>query len=284
MDNCKQNVDLHIHSCFSDGTMTSAEIVEAAKARGLALIAISDHNMLEGSRHLKPLCEQAGIGYLSAVELDCLDNGVNVHVLGYGVDLDNADFIAFTKRNRELLDQRSTILIEKMSRQVPGVSSAEYAQFDYDCRLGGWKTLHYFVSKGLAVNLKDGLRYYSQYDCPYSIVDFPTIPEVCRAVRAASGFAVLAHPGELIHTDDMVIFRNELNRLLELGLDGVECYYPSHTNEITRECIEICNEKNLIITAGSDCHGGFGKTSVGEMKDVLGEVRLKGLLARVVKN
>jgi 3',5'-nucleoside bisphosphate phosphatase len=89
---------------------------------------------------------------------------------------------------------------------------------------------------------------------------------------------LLAHPGELIDSSDIGVFSDELRHLINLGLDGVECFYPSHSAIITQACLEICNEKNLLVTAGSDCHGVFGKTRVGEMNIPLNNVVLKGLL------
>ena len=70
----------------------------------------------------------------------------------------------------------------------------------------------------------------------------------------------------------MPFFKKKIERYLAFGLDGIECYYPTHTEEITKLCLEICKEKNLLITAGSDCHGEFGKAQIGEMN-----VRLENL-------
>jgi predicted metal-dependent phosphoesterase TrpH len=271
-------VDLHIHSCFSDGTMTPAEILEHAAAQSLSFIAIADHNVLEGSRQLLSLCKAAGRGCVSAVEIDCLENNRSIHVLGYCMNIEDESFIRFLKNNRELLDMISVYLIEKMSVVYPMISMSDYDRFSYDPCLGGWKALHYLVSKGLAESLRDALRYYSIFDCPYSIVDFPSVAEVCQAIHAASGFAALAHPGEVLDSADIVLFRAELRKLAAMGLDGIECFYPSHTNEITQACLVICREKGLLITAGSDCHGSFGKTSIGEIKAAMSDLNLVGLI------
>lgn len=266
--------DLHIHSCYSDGTMTPWEIVSEAKARGVGMIAVADHNVLEGSRQAVEIGKAEGIACLPAVELDCLDGGTNFHVLAYGIDLDDPAFIGFVKRNRALLEEVSVRLIEKMGKRVEGVSLQDYHDFAYDIRLGGWKALHYFAAKGLTNSLKEGLRYYAEYQCPQSIVDFPGIAEACREVHTAGGVAVLAHPGELIPFTDAVSFDSELKRLVSMGLDGVECYYPTHSEEITRICVLCCDELGLLKTMGSDCHGGFGRTVVGEMNVPIEKLRL----------
>lgn len=151
--------------------------------------------------------------------------------------------------------------------------------FSYDVRLGGWKALHYFVAKGLTTSLKEGIRYYPQYNISYDKSGYPSIGAISYRIKQAGGYAVLAHPGVLIDSSDIRAFSDELRRLINLGLDGVECFYPSHSAIITQACLEICNEKNLLITAGSDCHGIFGKTRVGEMNISLNNVVLKDLLS-----
>lgn len=270
--------DLHIHSFYSDGTMSPAEIVEYAKEHNAGLISICDHNVLEGSRLLKELCENEGIGYIPSAEIDTLDNGIDYHLLAYGADLYLPDFVQFVKRNRQLLDDISTKLVCKMSGDVAEISLPDYEGFSYDRALGGWKCLHYLVHKGLAETLKDALKYYIQYNCPFSIVDFPSIPEAADMIHKAGGYAVLAHPGVSIPCSNIELFSAELQRLLGLGIDGVECYYPSHSQEITAEALSICYNSGLIITAGSDCHGGFGKTRISEMNITIDRLNLKDLV------
>jgi predicted metal-dependent phosphoesterase TrpH len=270
--------DLHIHSFHSDGTMSPSEILAAARDAGVGLVAIADHNVLDGSRELRALAEGTGIRAIPAVELDCLHHGENVHILGYGVDLDDPEFVRFVRRDRELLDLVSVRLIEKMAQCVPGVSAGDFARFEYDRRLGGWKALHYFMHKGLTGALKEGLPLYGEYGCSYDAVDFPSAAEVCRAVKRAGGRPVLAHPGETIGSPDTARLRAEVLELVGLGVEGLECYYPTHTGEVTAACLEICREHDLLVTAGSDCHGAFGKTAVGEGRIHTHKLRLKNLL------
>lgn len=270
--------DLHIHSFYSDGTMSPEEIVREAKKRGVGLIAVCDHNILEGSRQAKELCEREGIAYIPAVEIDTLEGGIDYHILGYGADICDPDFSAFIRRNRGSLDEISVKLVEKMSADFQGVSLPDYGHFSYDKRLGGWKCLHYLKGKGLAETLKDALKFYEQYECPFSIVDFPSIAEAADEIHRAGGYAVLAHPGVTIPYSGVGDFAGELERLLGMGLDGAECYYPAHMEDITREALRVCRGLGLLITAGSDCHGAFGRTRIGEMKITIDRLELKDLI------
>ena len=126
--------DLHIHSWYSDGTMTVDEIVEQARARQVSLIAVTDHNQLAGSRECLQKTRGTGIRCLSGVELDAQDFGINFHILGYGVDLENGQFQEFVEANRLRLERVNELLIEKMEHAGEPVSLDEYRQFSYDRR------------------------------------------------------------------------------------------------------------------------------------------------------
>ncbi len=266
--------DLHIHSYYSDGTMAPEDILAVALTKGLGLLAIADHDMLDGSLKLQKLCSECDIQYLPAVELDSLYKGINIHILGYGMNLLDKEFYCFVERNRILLEDVSIKLIEKMQADFDCITLSDYSKYSYDRKKGGWKALNYFYEKGLTKNLKEGLKFYSNYRCFYDCVEFPSVGQIAQYIHNAGGKAILAHPGEVIRETDITSFRDEVLRLIDFGLDGIECYYPSHTSDITNVCLDICKNRNLLITAGSDCHGEFGGTEVGEMNVPIGRLNL----------
>lgn len=270
--------DMHTHTYYSDGTMSPEEILKAALERNVGILAITDHDTLDGTKELRELCKEYDINYLPGVELDSLDRSENVHVLGYGIDLDDEEFIAFVQRNRQMLDRVNSMLIEEMEQDYKNISYSDYLTYSYDRRGGGWKALHYLMHKGLTNHLREGFPFYIKYNCTYSRVDFPSVMEVSEYIHRAGGKAVLAHPGVTIKTQDMKTFEEELRRLISYGVDGVECYYATHTPEITELCLKICKEKDLLITCGSDCHGAFGKAMVGETQTPIHKLNLKGIL------
>lgn len=275
----KPFVDLHIHSTFSDGGMSPEEVVEAAEQNNVGVLAITDHNILDGSLQAKQLCHSRGIHHIPAVELDALDNGINYHILAYGFNVENVQFNAFIKHTRFLLDESSMKLLERMRPDYHNFSFKDFADFSYDKHLGGWKMLHYLMNKGLTSSLKDGMKYYSDYGISSTEAGYSTIAATAYRIKMAGGYSVLAHPGEVIDTSDIDCFSYELKRIISLGIDGIECYYPTHSKAVTQVCLELCNEYDLLITAGSDCHGVFGRTCVGEMNICLDKLRLKNLAA-----
>lgn len=267
-------VDFHIHSYYSDGTMSPKEILEEAARKKISRLAITDHNVLEGAKELGILCEQREIEYISGVELDVNEQGVNYHILGYDVDLENELFKMRVKENRAKLEEVNIKLIEKMAHDYKEVSLEEYNAFNYKRELGGWKTLHYLIHKGLAENVEDAFYYYQKYNHNYTCVDFPNVETVCQWIHEAGGKAVLAHPGRVIKTKDMEVFKKTILSMLPMGIEGIECYYPTHSKEIEKICLEICKEHNLIITSGSDCHGDFEETTIGQLKTKCSQVTL----------
>jgi len=275
----KPFVDLHIHSFYSDGSMSPEEIVEAAVANGVGTLAVTDHDTLEGCILAESLCRENGIHFIPAAEINALDRGINYHLLAYGVDVANVQFKDLISHTRFMLDEMSVRLVELLQPDFPQVSLDDFFCYSYDRTLGGWKALHYFMDRGLTQSLKDGFMLYPEYGVSYSQAGFPSVSAVSHRIRKAGGRTVLAHPGEMIDSSDISAFEDELRRIIALGIDGIECYYPLHSQHVTQTCLDLCDEFDLMITAGSDCHGTFGRTRVGEMDIHLDRLRLKDLIA-----
>jgi len=273
----KPYADLHVHSYYSDGSMSPEEIVDEAVKNGVGLLAIADHNALEGSKLAGEICHANGIYHIPAVEIDTLDKDGFQHILAYGFDITNSAFIDFIKHMRFLLDESSVKLIELMQSDYSVLSLGEFLDYFYDRRLGGWKGLHYLLEKGVSSTLKEGMGFYSEYGITFNKGGFSTIAATAYRIRSAGGFSVLAHPCELIDTSDISYFKDEMKRIISHGIDGIECYYPKHTDAVTQACLEVCDEFDLLITAGSDCHGTFIENRVGEMDIPISKLRLKEL-------
>ena len=271
--------DLHVHSMYSDGTMTIEEILEEAECHQVGLLAVSDHDMLDGARVLQKLVKEnekySKIKCIPSVEINALDKERNVHILGFYVDLENKEFDAFIRKNRDMLDDVSIQLMKKMEKDYDNISLEEFRQYTYDPTKGGFEALHYLRDKGFIQELKEGFRFFQIYDCPYSCVDFPDVPTVIKQVHDAGGIAVMAHPGVTIPHKEPEVFREELLRYIDMGVEGIECYYPLHPKWMEELCVEICKEKGLHITAGSDCHGGFGNARIGETQTPLEVVTIE---------
>ena len=255
-------VDLHIHTYYSDGTMSPKEVVEDAKRKNLGIIAITDHDVLDSYEELKVEAEKAGIITIRGVEIDSIFEGHLVHLLAYKFE-DNEKLFKLINQAKEQLLETSIELIRRMENDYEGISLEDYNSYEYERRKGGWKGIHYLHDRKITEGLFDGVKFYGKYDCGHEKFAFPSVEEVCNTVHDANGYVVLAHPCNYYSNKNKEEILEKLEILKSLGIDGVECYYPANSDLMTNTCLEFCKDNNLIITAGSDGHGDFGAVSKG---------------------
>lgn len=275
--------DLHMHSYYSDGTMSPREIVEDAKKRNVQLIAITDHNVLDSYTELKEAAEEFGIKVIRGVEIDARFEDIVVHILAYNFEDNENLFNLIHKAKNELLET-SIELIKRMENDYENISSEDYEDYDYDKRKGGWKGIHYLFDRGITSELFEGVKYYGKYKCGHEYFDYPTVEEVVKAVHEANGYVVLAHPCNYYKNNTKEEVLEKLEKFKSIGIDGVECYYPANSEMMTETCVEFCKNNDMIITVGSDSHGEFGAVSkgieyyIGAVKKDSSELNLKDMI------
>lgn len=247
-------VDLHIHSIFSDSSRSPEEIVDLAKSRKINLISICDHYSIDGYEHLEKACKQNNIIPVLGVELDANWNNNNSHVLVYNFDRNNSEICEFIRKQHEKSDLECENIIRNMAKDYPQMSVEDYRTFKMPEGIGGWKYIHYIVSKGIEKTYEEASYYFGKYFEPDSHTF--ELDKFCELVKRAGGVPILAHPG-YIYTNNPNEFVNVLNFMVESGILGIECYYPSHSKEIVDSCVAFCKRNNLRITCGCDCHGKY---------------------------
>ena len=275
--------DLHMHSYYSDGTMSPREIVEDAKKRNVQLIAITDHNVLDSYTELKEAAEEFGIKVIRGVEIDARFEDIVVHILAYNFE-DNENLFNLVHKAKIELLETSIELIKRMENDYENISSEDYEAYDYDKRKGGWKGIHYLFDRGITSELFEGVKYYGKYKCGHEYFDYPTVEEVVKAVHEANGYVVLAHPCNYYQNNTKEEVLEKLEKFKSIGIDGVECYYPANSEMMTETCVEFCKNNDMIITVGSDSHGEFGAVSkgieyyIGAVKKDSSELNLKDMI------
>lgn len=269
--------DLHIHSIYSDGSYSPEEIVRRARASGVELISICDHNQVQGTLECAPIARAAGLKYIEGVEIDAIHEGADIHILCYGANLADGKLLERIHHARAVLDEMSAELLRRMIPDYPQLSMEDYQAFPHDSAKGGWKMLQYMHRRGVTPDLKSGFPFYDRYDVTYAKAGFDTAEAIVSAIHGAGGRAVLAHPGVVFPTGRISQFEACVERALDLGLDGVECHYVRHSAGITRSCLDICRRRGLMITAGSDCHGAFNHNEIGQTRTSIAELELRGL-------
>ncbi len=247
-------LDLHVHTTFSDGDFTPRETIEAAKQKGLKIIAITDHDECRG---YGKVADEKGILVLPGIELAARYEG-EVHVLGLGIDWRSPELIAHIESASSLREERASSMIEKLRAAGVGITLKDVRE---GCGgiIGRPHIAAALVKKGYATDVREAFAVYlskhTQFYVPYDKI---SIEQAARLISGAGGKAVLAHPG--LMKDDV---RSALfPKLAGMGFWGVEAYHPAHTDGQCREFESLARRGGLYVTAGSDFHGS-AKPGVG---------------------
>jgi predicted metal-dependent phosphoesterase TrpH len=257
--------DLQSHSDRSDGALTPAQVVIAAHAAGVELLALSDHDTVGGVQEALDTATTIGIRVLPAVEVSAVDGShEDLHVLGYGVDHHDADLLEALERfraDRETRAQRMALALRELGFEFDDELLAARARSG---RTIGRPHLARAVSDDPrnATRLREeGLQDATAVLVAYLLPGTPafrgrTIPTVEQAVVAihdAGGQAVWAHPfWDLAEPAEVL---SAIERFTALGLDGVEAFYVTHDREQTLLVADACQRLDLLTTGSSDFHG-----------------------------
>ncbi|HEY1567703.1 MAG TPA: PHP domain-containing protein [Solirubrobacteraceae bacterium] len=257
--------DLQSHSVHSDGALSPAEVVASAAAAGVALFALSDHDTTEGVAEAVAAAERAGIGLVTATEITALFDGrQDLHVLGYDIDPDDRALVAALSRSRGDRENRARAMIEALTARGFAVDEEMLAQRSAQGQSIGRPHLARAVvsrpenrERLAAAGLLDPTAFLVAYlieGRPAFVPrDAPSVPEAIELIHGAGGVAVWAHPFWDIEPAETVI--EALERFQASGLDGVEAFYVTHTEEQTRLLVGHAAERGLLTTGSSDFHG-----------------------------
>jgi predicted metal-dependent phosphoesterase TrpH len=248
-------VDLHIHSTFSDGTLTPTEIVQQASRHGLRAIALADHDNIDGIPEATHAAQKIGLEVLTGVELSVVwQSYQDIHLLGYDFDPDNPGLNQALVEFRNFRVKRNRLILEKINQKLIGQGRSPLAKEHVESSAGGTIGRPHIgqalVAAGYAKDLE---RAFDEYLVPCNVPKryFP-IDEAISLVHAAGGCAVLAHP-PFIKASDSVL-EELLSAFIGFGLDGLEVYNTGTDNQGIDQYITIARQMDLVVTGGSDFH------------------------------
>jgi predicted metal-dependent phosphoesterase TrpH len=248
-------LDLHLHTTASDGTMSPAEIVRYAKKKGLRVIAITDHDTIEGLEEGIREGEKTGVEVIPGVELSADASKGTMHLLGYYIDPvceELADKLRFLQQARM---ERNLKIVEKLQNLGMPIELSEVKATPEHGQIGRPHFAYTMVQKGYAQNIQDAFDRYLGKGRPAYVEKFRFSPqEAMHVIRKAGGITVLAHPFTLNRPDptDLDALIDELK---EKGLDGIEVYYPEHSDGQKKLYRDMAQKYGLVISGGSDFHG-----------------------------
>ena len=241
--------DLHLHTMFSDGTFTPEELVLRAQNVGLACIALTDHDSVEGCERAAAACAKVKMEFISDAELTAEHEDTEVHVLGYFLDTKNKVLLDRIGKFQVVRQQRIYEMCAALNKLgIPLKAESVFALAN--CKSPGRPHVaRALVKEKLITNLDDAFEKYLKKGKPAWVPKTKmSALEGVELIHQAGGLAVMAHPG-LNRTDDII------PDLVKAGLDGIECFHTKHSTIMSERYLEIAEKYDLLVTGGSDCHG-----------------------------
>ncbi|MBR6007088.1 MAG: PHP domain-containing protein [Clostridia bacterium] len=242
--------DLHTHSYCSDGTDSPELVAEKAAALGCTLFALTDHDTMSGVAAAKARAKELDLPFLTGCEIEAKYEDT-LHILALGVDGENPALRELlTKKEINRID-RNRRLGERLAELGMDVSSALVESRGSTTRANYAAAL---VKLGYARDLADAFDRILKRGCPaYVSQEHPSPEEVIGTIHAAGGTAVIAHPMKMKKCDPGTLIAD----MARLGIDGVEAFYSTATEGQTKLFSSLAREHGLLVTCGSDYHGGM---------------------------
>lgn len=268
-------VDLHIHTSASDGVKSPTEVVELAKAIELAGIAITDHDTVQGVEEAVTAGSHHGLIVVPGVEISCLWKDYRVHLLGYYINPQDSGLRSVLQWLRKGREDRLPKMLAKLREFKIDINQGEVEAEAQGETTGRPHLAKVMVRYGFVSSMDEAFSKYLAYGRPaYVDRPRPSIGEGIQTIMKAKGIPVIAHPLTIdVPLDQM------FTKLTELGIQGIEYYYPyeyvtgrsqewySTLENQRKQLKRLAAQNNLILTGGSDYHGSDSeKVSLGACK------------------
>lgn len=245
-------IDLHIHTTFSDGKLTPAQIVQKSQAIGLKAIAITDHDTANG---IPPAIDEANkyrnIEVVPGIEINTYYNGEEIHILGYYIDYDSAELKYILSDILKKRVERAVKIVEKLKQLGINISFNDISKKATGPSIGRPHIAQILIEKGYVESMEEAFEKFLNPGSPAYVPRYKLTPfYAIDLIKKSRGIPVLAHPG-LLHSNQII------DELVDYGIMGIEVYHKDHTYVQVKALIDFATEKNLLMTGGSDCHGDY---------------------------
>ena len=249
-------VDLHLHSTASDGRLSPAEIVHKSVESGLTIMAIADHDTVDGIAPALVAAEAfPGLKVIPCVEIGTDVPDSEVHILGYFIDYTDHGLRATLEKMRNSRLERAQGMIAKLGNLGIHIEWERVQEIAGSGSVGRPHIAQAMLEKGYVTSVKEAFTKYIDRSGPAYVERKKLLPvEVVRLILRANGLPVLAHPSFVNDLETIV------TELKAAGLVGIEAYYDGYTAEEINGLVSLAGRYNLIATGGSDYHGLYAST------------------------
>jgi predicted metal-dependent phosphoesterase TrpH len=245
-------IDLHTHTTASDGCCTPAELVARAAAGGVTVLGLTDHDTVAACEETAAACGRAGIEFVRGIEITAVAEGIDVHVLGYFIDVRSralAEFLSAQRRQRIDRVRRIVARLAEHGIALDGDAIVAPALADPSRSAGRPWVARALVAAGHAADTDEAFGRWLAHGRPAFVPRIGARPEeVFERVHEAGGVASLAHPVLVGHDEWIPSFA-------AAGMDALEAYHCDHDAHATKHYLELAGRHHLAVTGGSDYHG-----------------------------
>jgi predicted metal-dependent phosphoesterase TrpH len=248
------NADLHCHSVVSDGTLTPEALAERAKANGVNLWALTDHDELGGQQRARAAADALKIDYLAGVEISVTWMGQTIHIVGLGIDADHLGIIEGLRRTREGRGNRAKMMAEQLDKVgIPGAYEGALQFAGNHQLISRTHFARFLVEQGVCRDTEEVFKKYLVEDKPgYVPHQWATLDDAVAWIKAAGGVAVIAHPGRY---DFNAMQMDELYKhFKDIGGLGIEVITGSHSPDQYKTYGKIAQQYGFLASRGSDFH------------------------------
>ena len=248
------NADLHCHSVVSDGTLTPEALAERAKANGVHLWALTDHDELGGQKRAKDAAHALKMDYLSGVEISVTWMNQTIHIVGLGIDADHQGMIEGLRRTREGRGNRAQLMSDQLLKVgIPGAYEGALHYAGNHQLISRTHFARYLVEKGVCKDTEHVFKNYLVEGKPGFVPhQWATLEDAVAWIKAAGGVAVIAHPGRYpfnpMQMDELY------KQFKDLGGLGIEVITGSHSPDQYQTYGKVAQQYGFLASRGSDFH------------------------------
>ena len=252
-------IDLHVHSNYSDGSLSPTELIDLAVQKELSVIALTDHDTLAGINEAKKAANSKRnkgfeITLVPGVEISVFYKGLDVHILGLLIDPSNSILNKSLEEAKDKRNIRNEKIAEKFRNNNIAITIEKLQEGAKDSVITRAHFAMYLVEHNYAESTSDAFKRFLGKECPYYVArDYLSYEKGIELIHEANGLAFIAHP--LLYGLNKAQVVEMIKDFKKMGLDGIEAIYSSNTKEEESFLIDLAKENDLLITAGTDFHG-----------------------------
>lgn len=244
--------DLHLHTNYSDGKFTPAQLIDLAKKSGISVISITDHDNVNGISEAIQHGSENGVQVIPGVEISADLGEQEVHILGYFIDHKNKTLLDFLSTSRRLRINRNEKIVRKLQDLGSKIEfSSIREKAGVNTSIGRPHIAMELNEEGFVKSYYDAfIKYIGDGKPAYVRKPNPPALEVIKLISEMGGLSFIAHPGRIVR-DELLV------RMIREGIDGIETIHPSHSKEDIDYFNSMAAEHFLLTSGGSDFHGGI---------------------------